>query len=73
MDFGLIYNDDSGGTFDWVDAPVDELVARTEANLKHVVDGLAGTPVRTLCYCVSRGGDLMNYRTRVGTSWGWRA
>lgn len=72
VNFGVIYNDDSGGAYDWIEGSVDALVARTEANLVASVNGLAGTPVGTLCYCVSRGGDIMHYPTRVATPWGWR-
>ena len=64
-DFGLMYNDDGDFAFTSSDP------SRAMANLAAQVDALAGTPVRTLMYCV--GSDVMNYPTRVGSVWGWRA
>ncbi len=70
-DFGIIYNDDAGGAFTRKAKPIAELVEAELDNLKDTVNVLAGTPVKTLCYCVGLGGDIMRYNTKVGSKWGW--
>ncbi|MCC6681257.1 MAG: hypothetical protein IT445_10200 [Phycisphaeraceae bacterium] len=63
-DFGLMFNNDADLSF------TDNDPQRSAANLRAEIDGLAGTPVRTLMFCA--GTDVLYYPTKVSSVWGWR-
>jgi len=63
-DFGLMLNDDADLSFVDADPHV------SAASLRAAIDGLAGTPVKTLMFCA--GTDVLYYPTKVASVWGWR-
>ena len=63
-DFGLMFNDDGDLSFSSPD-PVCAM-----ANLQAHIHALAGTPVKTLMYCV--GTDVVYYPSQATSVWGWR-
>ncbi|MBL9207287.1 MAG: hypothetical protein JNN01_19510 [Opitutaceae bacterium] len=65
-DFGVVFNTDADTAFIVPDR------ARSEALLSASILSLAGTPVKTLAFCVGMGGDLLYYPTKVASPVGWR-
>lgn len=65
-DLGLVINVDGDNAF-----PAARLVDSTKA-LQAEIDGYADANVKTLCYSVAAGSDIMLYSTKVADTWGWR-
>ena len=65
-DFGLMINHDGDLSFTSMDP------AEVVRNLRAQVDVLAGTPVKTLMWCVGAGSDVLYYPTGVASVWCWQ-
>lgn len=64
--FGLMLNDDGDLSF------TGRTPQESVANLRAMIDSLAGTPVKTLMYSVAAGSDVLYYPTEVASVFGWR-
>jgi len=65
-DFGLITNADGDNAFR------AETLEESQRLLRAEVDGNADVGVKTFCYSIASGSEIMLYPTKVGSTWGWR-
>jgi hypothetical protein len=65
-DLGLITNADGDNAFR------AETLEESQKLLRAEVDGNADVGVKTFCYSIASGSEIMLYPTKVGSTWGWR-
>src|SRR5690349_11447241 len=65
-DLGLITNADGDNAFR------AETLEESQRQLRAEVDGNADVGVKTFCYSIASGSEIMLYPTKVGSTWGWR-
>ncbi len=65
-ELGVIYNYDGDLTYNSFDAELNR------RGIDYLFDSLTGTPVGTVTYSLASGTEIMNYPSRVASTWGWR-